>query len=134
MSCSFPVFFSQQIILFQFLGVISYLLGLCNEVVIPANTKKSKKKTSQSPDQLELSEHLNKINDAVQDIIVFLEDVFDKWTEYDYTSTLQEELEKLDIKDYTCSVPQKLKNGLQEVLTDVKNILKKKSKYLKTLQ
>lgn len=78
---------------------------------------------------------LSKLNDDVQDTIAFLEDTFDKWPSYNYGFTLEDELIKLDITDkYQCPVEQKLKNGLQEVLTDVKNILKKKSKYLKTLQ
>ncbi|CAH0713545.1 unnamed protein product, partial [Brenthis ino] len=119
----------------EFIGVITFLLGVCNEVTAPANTKKSKKKTNQSPDQILTSELLSKINDDVQDIIVFLEDIFDNWPSYNYGFTLEDELMKLDITEkYQCPVEQKLKNGLQEVLTDIKNILKKKAKYLKTLQ
>lgn len=119
----------------QFIGVITFLLGVCNEVTAPANTKKSKKKTSQSPDQILTSELLSKINDDVQDIIAFLEDIFDNWPSYNYGFTLEDELMKLDITEkYQCPVEQKLKNGLQEVLTDIKSILKKKAKYLKTLQ
>lgn len=112
------------------------MLGVCNELTAPANTKKSKKKANQSPDQILTAELLSQLNDDVQDIIAHLEEVFDKWPTYDYsTAAIEDELAKLDINDkYQCPVEQKLKNGLQDILTDVKNILKKKSKYLKTLQ
>ncbi|CAH2093565.1 unnamed protein product [Euphydryas editha] len=120
----------------EFIGVITFLLGVCNELSAPANTKKSKKKANQSPDQILTAELLSQLNDDVQDIIAHLENVFDKWPIYDYgTTSIEDELAKLDFNDkYQCPVEQKLKNGLQDVLTDVKNILKKKSKYLKTLQ
>ncbi|XP_064074356.1 phagocyte signaling-impaired protein [Vanessa tameamea] len=120
----------------EFIGVVTFLLGVCNELTAPANTKKTKKKANQSPDQILTSELLSQLNDDVQDVIAYLEDVFEKWPTYDYSvSKLEDEMAKLDINDkYQCPVEQKLKNGLDEVLTDVKNILKKKSKYLKSLQ
>ena len=111
------------------------MLGVCNELAAPANAKKSKKKANQSPDQILTSEMLSKLNDDVQDTIAFLEDIFENWPSYDHQFTLEDELMKLDItQKYQCPVEQKLRNGLQEVLADVKNILKKKSKYLKSLQ
>lgn len=124
------------LLLIQFIGVITFLLGVCNELTAPANTKKSKKKANQSPDQILTAELLSQINDDVQDIIAHLEEVFDKWPTYDYnTAAIEDEFAKLDINEkYQCPVEEKLKNGLQDILTDVKNILKKKSKYLKTLQ
>lgn len=115
--------------------MITFLLGVCNELTTPTNTKKSKKKTNQSPDQIVTTELLSKLNDDVQDTINFLEDIFDKWPTYDHGLSIEQELAKLDLSEkYQCPVEQKLRNGLQETFTDVKNILKKKSKYLKTLQ
>lgn len=108
---------------------------MCNELMAPANTKKSKKKANQSPDQIKTLETLSSLNDTVQDTIALLEDIFEKWPTYDYKSTLQDELAKLNIDNkYQCPVEQKLCSGLQDMLADVKNILKKKSKYLKSLQ
>ncbi|CAH2229462.1 jg20847 [Pararge aegeria aegeria] len=119
----------------EFIGVITFLLGVCNELTAPTNTKKSKKKTNQSPDQILTMELLSKLNDDVQDTISFLEDIFEKWPTYNYALNIEDELAKLEISSkYQCPVEQKLKNGLHEMLADVKNILKKKSKYLKTLQ
>ncbi|XP_041972025.1 phagocyte signaling-impaired protein [Aricia agestis] len=118
----------------EFIGIITFLLGVCNELITPANTKKSKKKTNQSPDQIETTELLNKLNDEVQETITFVEEIFEDWPVYEYKSTLQEELEKLGLTDYQCTVGERLKSGVQEILEDVKNILKKKAKYLKSLQ
>ncbi|XP_045770596.1 phagocyte signaling-impaired protein [Maniola jurtina] len=119
----------------EFIGVITFLLGVCNELSAPTNAKKSKKKTNQSPDQILTTEMLSKLNDDVQETISFLEDIFDKWPSYDYGLNIEDEFSKLGISEkYQCPVEQKLKNGLHETLPDVKNILKKKSKYLKTLQ
>lgn len=119
---------------FQFIGIITFLLGACNELVTSSHTKKSKKKTNQSPDELQTSKLLNNLNETVQNSITFLEDLFEAWPKSDFAGTLEQELAKLSIEDkYQCPVEQKLKNGLQEMVNDVRNILKKKSKYLKTL-
>ncbi|KAL0818460.1 hypothetical protein ABMA28_008920 [Loxostege sticticalis] len=117
----------------EFIGIVTFLLGVCNELVAPTNTKKSKKKTSQSPDEIRTSELLNKLNEAVQNSIAFLEETFEKLPQYDYQSTLEEQFAKLNIDKYQNPVEPKLKNGRQDMINDVMNILKKKSKYLKSL-
>ncbi|XP_075983663.1 phagocyte signaling impaired [Anticarsia gemmatalis] len=117
----------------EFIGIITFLLGVCNELTAPTNTKKSKKKTSQSPDELKTSELLNKLNETVQNSIITLENVLDNWPKYDF-DTLEQTLAKLTVDEkYQSPVENKLKNGREEMLNDVRNILKRKSKYLKTL-
>ncbi|XP_053616988.1 phagocyte signaling-impaired protein [Plodia interpunctella] len=118
----------------EFIGIITFLLGVCNELVAPANTKKSKKKTNQSPDEVKTTDDLNKLNETVQESIAFLESIFDKWPHYETKSTLDEELKKLNLnKDKLDPVEQKLKQGRRDMIEDVKKILKNKSKYLKSL-
>ncbi|XP_060806702.1 phagocyte signaling-impaired protein [Amyelois transitella] len=118
----------------EFIGIITFLLGVCNELVAPTNAKKSKKKTNQSPDELKTVENLNKLNGAVQNTIAYLENVFDNWPQYECKTTLEEELEKLKLNNKaTTSVEQKLKNGRRDMIDDVKKILKNKTKYLKSL-
>ncbi|CAF4802929.1 unnamed protein product [Pieris macdunnoughi] len=124
-------FFSNYL---EFIGVITYLLGVCNEHLAPAHAKRNKKKASQSPEQIQIIEILSKLNDDVQETIAILEDIFENWPKFDYQSSLEAELEKLTISKYQTPVEQKLKNGLDDVLADVKNILKNKAKYLKSLQ
>ncbi|XP_038215805.1 phagocyte signaling-impaired protein [Zerene cesonia] len=119
----------------EFIGVITFLLGVCNEFVAPANAKKSKKKTSQSPEQIKTIEMLNQLNDQVQQTIAQLEDIFENWPKFEYDTSLEDEFAKLNITNkYQSPVEQKLKSGMDDVLADVKNILKKKAKYLKSLQ
>ncbi|OWR55035.1 putative Phagocyte signaling-impaired protein [Danaus plexippus plexippus] len=125
-------FFSNYL---EFVGVITFLLGVCNEVTAQNNKKKSKRKTNQSPDQILTNQMLSVLNDDVQDIVSFLEEIFDNWPSFDYNNSLEEQMTKLDINDkYQCPVKQKLKDGIQEIVADVKTMLKKKSKYLKSLQ
>ncbi|KAJ8712829.1 hypothetical protein PYW08_008133 [Mythimna loreyi] len=118
----------------EFIGIITFLLGVCNELFSPANTKKSKKKTSHSPDELKTSELLNELNQTVQNSIGFLENILDEWPKYEFANNLDENFAKLTLDDkYQSPVESKLKNGRDDMLTDVRNILKRKSKYLKTL-
>ncbi|XP_063833305.1 phagocyte signaling-impaired protein [Ostrinia nubilalis] len=117
----------------EFIGIATFLLGVCNECMAPANTKKSKKKTNKSPDEIKTAQLLNKLNEAVQESITFLEESFEKLPEYNYQSTLEEQFSKLNISKYQSPVENKLKNGRQDMINDVRNILKKKSKYLKSL-
>ncbi|CAK1541799.1 unnamed protein product [Leptosia nina] len=125
-------FFSNYL---EFIGVITFLLGVCNEYLAPAHAKKSKKKTTHSPEQIKTTETLNKLNDDVQTTITILEEIFEKWPTFSYEASLEEELAKLTLTNkYHSPVVQKLKSGFEEVLTDVKNNLKKKAKYLKSLQ
>lgn len=124
------------LLIFQFIGIVTFLLGVCNELVAPTNTKKPKKKTNQSPDEMKTVELLNKLNETVQDSITFLEEVFENLPRYNFSSSpsLEELFSKLNIDDkYQSPVEQKLKNGRQDMVNDVRNILKKKSKYLKSL-
>ncbi|KAM3964040.1 LOW QUALITY PROTEIN: phagocyte signaling impaired [Aphomia sociella] len=116
----------------EFIGIITFLLGICNELVAPANTKKSKKKTNRSPDELKTSELLNTLNETVQESIAYLEDVFEKWPEYEFRTDLDVESSKINLDKYQRPV-QNLKNGRADMIADVRNILKKKSKYLKSL-
>lgn len=119
---------------FQFIGIITFLLGVCNELFSPASTKKSKKKTNHSPDELKTSELLNKLNQAVQNSITFLENILDEWPKYEFANNLDEILSNLTLDEkYQSPVENKLKNGRNDMLTDVGNILKRKSKYLKSL-
>jgi hypothetical protein len=106
---------------------------VCNELIAPANTKKSKKKMSQSPDDIKTTELLNELNETVQNSITILEEVFENLPQYEYESTLEEEFSKLSIDKYQSPVEQKLNSGRQEMITDIQSILKKKSKYLKSL-
>lgn len=99
----------------------------------PANTKKSKKKTNQSPDEIKTSELLNKLNEAVQGSITFLEETFDKLPTYTFNTTLEDAFSKLNLDKHTSTVEKKLINGRQDMIEDVRKILKKKSKYLKSL-
>ncbi|XP_047032978.1 phagocyte signaling-impaired protein [Helicoverpa zea] len=118
----------------EFVGIITFLLGVCNELFSPANTKKSKKKTSQSPDELKTSELLNKLNAAVQNSITFIENILDEWPKYNFPNELHETFSKLILDEkYQSPVENKLKNGRDDMLNDVRNILKRKSKYLKSL-
>lgn len=125
----------QIFFLLQFIGIITYLLGVCNELVAPTNAKKSKKKINHSPDELKTHKLLNKLNEAVQNSICFLEQIFDNWPQYEkFDSTLEAEFCKLNLNNkYNSPVAQKLKNGQQDMVNDVKNILKRKSKYLQSL-
>lgn len=112
------------------------MLGVCNELFSPASTKKSKKKTNHSPDELKTSELLNKLNETVQNSISFLESILDEWPKYESASDLEQCLTKLNIDEvekYQSPVENKLKNGREQMLADVGNILKRKSKYLKSL-
>lgn len=126
---------NKTFLLFQFIGIITYLLGVCNELVAPTNTKKSKKKINHSPDELKTHKLLNKLNESVQNSIIFLEQIFNNWPQYEkFESTLEEEFCKLNLNNkYNSPVAQKLKNGQHDMVNDVKNILKKKSKYLQSL-
>lgn len=118
----------------QFIGIITFLLGVCNELSTPANTKKSKRKTNQSPDELKTAELLGQLNTTVQDSITELERIIEEWPKYSFTTTLEDELKKLSLDNYQSPVESKLNNGLSDVLNDLSNILKKKTKYLKSLQ
>lgn len=121
---------------FQFIGIITFLLGVCNELFSPASTKKSKKKIQHSPDELKTSELLNKLNETVQNSISFLENILDEWPQYEFKADIEETLATLSLEQeekYQSPVENKLKNGRQDMLTDVGNILKRKSKYLKSL-
>ncbi|KAH9631356.1 hypothetical protein HF086_012144 [Spodoptera exigua] len=116
-----------------FIGIITFLLGVCNELFSPASAKKSKKKTSHSPDEIKTSELLNELNNAVQTSITFLEHILDEWPKYE-VSNMDEILAKLTLDDkYQSPVENKLKTGRDDMLNDVRNILKRKSKYLKSL-
>ncbi|XP_026740419.1 phagocyte signaling-impaired protein [Trichoplusia ni] len=118
----------------EFVGIITFLLGVCNELFAPTNTKKSKKKTNQSPDELKTSELLNKLNETVQDSISFLENILDGWPQYELPNDLEQTLANLSIDNkYQSPVESKLKNGRDDMINDVRNILKRKSKYLKSL-
>lgn len=102
-------------------------------MVAPANTKKSKKKTNQSPDELKTSELLNNLNETVQSSISYLEGVLDDWPKYEF-GDLDQKLSKLTIdQKYQSPVESKLKTSREDMINDVTNILKRKSKYLKTL-
>ncbi|CAH0696666.1 unnamed protein product [Spodoptera exigua] len=117
----------------EFIGIITFLLGVCNELFSPASAKKSKKKTSHSPDEIKTSELLNELNNAVQTSITFLEHILDEWPKYE-VSNMDEILAKLTLDDkYQSPVENKLKTGRDDMLNDVRNILKRKSKYLKSL-
>ncbi|XP_061722814.1 phagocyte signaling-impaired protein [Cydia pomonella] len=118
----------------EFIGIITFLLGVCNELSTPTNTKKSKKKTNQSPDELRTSELLSDLNQSVQDSISDIEQIIEDWPKYTFNSTLEQELNKLSLDKYQCPVQNKLNSGLKDVLSDLGNILKKKVKYLKSLQ
>ncbi|XP_063540897.1 phagocyte signaling-impaired protein [Cydia strobilella] len=118
----------------EFIGIITFLLGVCNELSTPTNTKKSKKKTSQSPDELRTSELLSDLNQSVQDSVSDIEQIIEDWPKYTFNSTLEQELNKLSLDKYQCPVQNKLNSGLKDVLSDLGNILKKKEKYLKSLQ
>ncbi|KAI8441951.1 hypothetical protein MSG28_005623 [Choristoneura fumiferana] len=117
-----------------FIGIITFLLGVCNELSTPTNTKKSKRKTNQSPDELKTAELLSQLNTTVQDSITELERIIEEWPKYSFTTTLEDELKKLSLDNYQSPVETKLINGLSDVLNDLSNILKKKTKYLKSLQ
>ncbi|KAJ8711174.1 hypothetical protein PYW07_008416 [Mythimna separata] len=118
----------------EFIGIITFLLGVCNELFSPANTKKSKKKTNHSPDELKTSALLNELNQTVQNSIGFLENILDEWPKYEFANNLDDNFAKLTLDDkYQSPVESKLKSGRDDMLTDVGNILKRKSKYLKTL-
>lgn len=108
------------------------MLGVCNELFSPASAKKSKKKTNHSPDEIKTSELLNKLNNTVQTSIAFLENILDEWPKYEVS--IDEILAKLSLDDkYQSPVENKLKTGRDDMLNDVRNILKRKSKYLKSL-
>lgn len=110
------------------------MLGVCNELFAPSNTKKSKKKTNHSPDELKTSELLNKLNEAVQNSIGFLENILDELPNYEFGNDLEDKVAKLALDDkYQSPVENKLKNGRDDMINDVRNILKRKSKYLKSL-
>lgn len=116
----------------EFIGIITFLLGVCNELFSPASAKKSKKKTNHSPDEIKTSELLNKLNNTVQTSIAFLENILDEWPKYE--ANIEEILAKLSLDDkYQSPVENKLKTGRDDMLNDVRNILKRKSKYLKSL-
>ncbi|KAG6464059.1 hypothetical protein O3G_MSEX014253 [Manduca sexta] len=119
---------------FEFTGIITFILGVCNELITPPNTKKSKKKISQSPDEIKTLELLNKLNETVQSTITFIENLLDDWPNYEYSSTIEDVFAKLNLEDkYYNPVENRLKGGREDVLNDLRNILKKKSKYLKSL-
>ncbi|KAJ2940291.1 hypothetical protein O0L34_g11865 [Tuta absoluta] len=121
----------------EFIGVATFLLGVCGEFVTPASTRKSKKKTNHSPDELRTNELLNKLNETLQASIETVDSLFEKLPKYEITnisSTLDEDFAKLSLQSsYISPVEQNLRNGQTQMLNDVKNILKKKSKYLKSL-
>ncbi|RVE47920.1 hypothetical protein evm_007434 [Chilo suppressalis] len=119
----------------EFIGIINCLLGVCNELVAPASTKKSKKKANQSPDEIKTTEHLNKLNETVQSSITFLEEAFEKLPLHRYESNLEKEFSKLTIdKQFgVCPVETKLQNGRQDMITEIQNLLKRKSQCLKSL-
>lgn len=120
--------------LFQFLGVITYILGVCNELVAPAS-RKAKKRASQSPDELKTSEALTQLNLAVQETITALEDAFLAWPTYNVESTLEDAMRalSLDRQNYVCPVESRLNSTRNELISDVTSTLKKKVKYLKSL-
>lgn len=119
--------------MFQFIGIITFLLGVCNEITTPTNQKKSKRKVTKSPDELEAVEMLAKLNAIVQDNITSLECVFDNLPTY-ASVNLENELSKLEINDkFVNPVQAKLNQGRLDMIADVKNILKSKTKYLKSL-
>ncbi|KAL4713645.1 hypothetical protein ACJJTC_002992 [Scirpophaga incertulas] len=117
----------------EFIGIITFLLGVCNEFIAPAKAKKPKKKANLSPDEVKTIELLDKLNETVRDSIKVLSEIFENLPEYTYTSTLEEEFSRLSLEKYQNPVEQKLKNGRQDMITDIENILKTKEKYLKSL-
>ncbi|XP_059048216.1 phagocyte signaling-impaired protein [Achroia grisella] len=116
----------------EFIGIITFLLGVCNELTTPLNTKKSKKKTNQSPDEVKTTQLLNALNETVQDSITILEDIFENWPQYEFQTTLQEEFSIVNLEKYQSPI-EKLKQGRLDIIADVMNILSKKTKYLKSL-
>lgn len=118
---------------------MTYLLGVCHEYVTPstanANTKKSKKKANQSPEEIKTLESLTKLNETLQNCIITLENTLEQIPSYDNLTklSLEGELSKLNIRHFACPVRSKLKHGREEIVNDVKNVLKKKIKYLKSL-
>ncbi|KAG7303190.1 hypothetical protein JYU34_011653 [Plutella xylostella] len=109
----------------EFIGFISYAIGLCSELLAPASQKK-KKKTGQSPAELLAAAAARALNHATLASLATLDNIFELWPQYVVTSTPL-------IADYKCPVEERLKTGHAEMLTDIRNILKKKAKHLKTL-
>lgn len=124
---------SKNDFLFQFIGIITFLLGVCNEITTPTNTRRSKKKVSKSPDEIKSMELLSKLNNTVQNNIDSLEAVFDNLPLYS-SVVLENEFSKLDVSEkFVNPVEGKLNQGRLDMIADVKNVLRNKAKYLKSL-
>lgn len=129
MHVSLKVFF-----LFQYLGVATYLLGVCNELTAPAKGKKSKKKAAnQSPEEKETTQLLNTLNFSLQSNLTNMEKFLDKLPAFASKCSLEDKFTKLSLKDYACPVESKIKNGFNDISNDVRNVLTKKVKYLASL-
>lgn len=118
----------------QSIGVLTYLLGVCYEMITPTNTKKSKKKANRSVDQMQTIKLIDNINVTLQQAIASLEELMDLWPDYDFSVDLEEELTRMNINPTAPSpVENKLKLGLDKIIEDIQNILKRKTAYLKGL-
>ncbi|CAG5046880.1 unnamed protein product [Parnassius apollo] len=119
----------------EFVGVVTYMMGVCHELVTPAISKKSKKKPNQSQDELETSHLLNQLNQEIIDLLVFMSEHLDSWPKFEYETNIEEQLSKLNISEnYQCPVTSRLKKGYQETIRYSKDTLEAKAKYLRSLQ
>ncbi|KOB67763.1 Phagocyte signaling-impaired protein [Operophtera brumata] len=91
------------------------------------------KKVSKSPDEMKSMEMLTKLNSTVQHNIASLEAVFENLPQYT-SEVVENEFSKLDISEkFVNPVEGKLNQGRLDMIADVKNVLRNKAKYLKSL-
>lgn len=102
------------------------------------NTKKSKKKASkggaESPDDIKNTDVLNQLNQTVQQCVLFVDSVFEQLPSFDYNNSLEDQMSQMNLNDgFTNPVPNKLKTGFSDVSNEIRNLMNKKVKYLKSL-
>ncbi|XP_068623793.1 phagocyte signaling-impaired protein [Battus philenor] len=113
----------------EFVGIATYVMGVCHDLVAPANSKKTKKKPNQSPDQLETSRLLNELNEDMVELLKFAEQHVDAWPRFECEAGAEGAED-----EQQRAVAGKLRRSYDDALRYAKETLEAKVKYLKSLQ
>lgn len=122
----------------EYLGIAIFILGVCHEMTlgqVDKHKKNKKKSTSKPQEEVKACELLNRLNQTLQDTLLFVISIFQQLPTFSTNLTLEQQFSTLNlVEDYTCCVEGKLRSGYCDMANDIIKILTKKLKYLKVIQ
>ncbi|KPI99103.1 Phagocyte signaling-impaired protein [Papilio xuthus] len=119
----------------EFAGVMTYVMGVCREVVTPTNSRKaSKKKASVSPERAATGPALGEAGGEAAALLGEVRARLEAWPAAWAAPHLASGVEDRLAGEYRCPVAGQLERSYREALRHARDTLDDKIKYLKSMQ